>query len=177
MAFRSEPVDRTRRKAASVPGSAAREAAGAVLALPDPVPASVLVIADRSDIATLIGRCLTGVGLRPLVATDVRQAGMLLAREMPAAVVLDLAAPGHCDAVIQWLRRDPARQAIAIVQVSALARNGGGPRGEMRADIRVPKPFTPKQIADAVRTALARKSARDRFVAGAAVPGAPRVGA
>lgn len=134
------------------------------------VPASVLVIADRLDIAALIGRCLSGIGLRPLVATDVRQAGLLTARENPAAVVLDLAAPGHCDAVIQWLRRDPARQTIAVVQVSALARNGGAPRGEIRADVRVPKPFTPKQIVDAVRTALARKVARERLAPATSLP-------
>lgn len=150
--------------------SAARRRAASSLLSRDTVPASVLVIADRLDIAALIGRCLTGVGLRPLVATDVRQAGLLMARENPAAVVLDLAAPGHCDAVLQWLRRDPARQTIAVVQVSALARNGGAPRGEMRADVRVPKPFTPKQIVDAVRTALARKLARERLAPAAIAP-------
>ena len=127
------------------------------------MPASVLVIADRTDIATLIGRCLTGLGLHPIIATDVRQAGLLMARETPAAAVLDLAAPGHCDAVVQWLRRDPAREAIAIVRVSALARSAAS-RGDLSSDIRVPKPFTPKQIADAVRTALARRMARERVM-------------
>lgn len=175
MASRSELPESSRRTSVALRGLGDPAAAGVVLALSTRVPASVLVIADRSDIAALIGRCLTGVGLRPLVAADVRQAGLLLARETPAAVVLDLAAPGHSDAVIQWLRRDPARQAIAVVQVSALARNGGA-RGDLRVDIRVPRPFTPKQIADAVRTALARKCARDRFVAGAAAQVATRVG-
>jgi hypothetical protein len=44
--------------------------------------------------------------------------------------------------------------------VSALARHGGAPRGEIRADLVVPKPFSPRQIADAVRTALVRRAAR-----------------
>jgi hypothetical protein len=51
---------------------------------------------------------------------------------------------------------------MAVVQVSALARNGGVPRGECRADVLVPKPFTPRQIVDAARTALARRAARRR---------------
>lgn len=125
---------------------------------------SVLVIADRIEIATLIARCLIGIGLRPLVANDVRHAGLLLERETPAAVVLDLATPGHCDAVMHWLRRDASRGAMTVVQVSALARNGGAPRGELRADVLVPKPFTPRQIVDAVRSALARRAARQRIV-------------
>ncbi|MCC6846978.1 MAG: hypothetical protein IT294_00655 [Deltaproteobacteria bacterium] len=131
------------------------------------MPATVLVLADRLDIAALIGRSLAGVGLRPAVVSDLRQAALVMARETPAAVVLDLAAPGHCDAVVRWLRRDPKGAAIAVVQVSALARNGGAPRGEMRADLHLPKPFTPRQIVDGVRTVLARRAARERFRAGA----------
>jgi DNA-binding response OmpR family regulator len=136
---------------------------------------SMLVIADRIDIATLIGRCLTGIGIRPLIAQDVRHAGLLLQRETPAAVVLDLATPGHCDAVMQWVRRDPSRASMLVVQVSALARHGGAPRGEMRADVLVPKPFTPRQIVEGVRSVLARRAARQRIVAPPpARPAAPR---
>lgn len=138
------------------------------------MPASVLIIADRSDIAALIARYLTGIGLRPLIANEVRHAGLILQRETPGAVVLDLVTPGHCDAVMQWLRRDPSRAAMAVVQVSALARNGGAPRGEFRADVVVPKPFTPRQLVDAVRTALVRRVARQRVApAVAARPAVP----
>ncbi len=129
------------------------------------MPASVLIIADRIDIATMIARCLSGVGLRPLVANDMRHAGSILQRESPEAVVLDLATPGHCDAVMQWLRRDPVRAAMAVIQVSAIARHGGAPRGEIRANVVVPKPFTPRQIVDAVRTALVRRVARQHVAA------------
>jgi DNA-binding response OmpR family regulator len=129
------------------------------------MPASILILADRTDIATFIARCLAGTGHRPLVAGDVRQAALILQRETPDVVVLDLAVPGHCDAAMQWLKRDPARAAIAIVRVSTLVRNGGAPRGEIRADVCVPKPFTPRQIVDGVRTALARRGARQRFTA------------
>jgi DNA-binding response OmpR family regulator len=41
-----------------------------------------------------------------------------------------------------------------------LVRNGGAPRGEIRADVCVPKPFTPRQLVDGVRAALARRGAR-----------------
>jgi hypothetical protein len=76
---------------------------------------------------------------------------------------------------MQWLRRDAARAAMAVVQVSALVRNGAAPRGELRADVLVPKPFTPRQIVDATRTALARRAARQRVVAPAAAAiAAPR---
>jgi DNA-binding response OmpR family regulator len=125
---------------------------------------SVLVIADRIEIATMIAHCLTGIGLRPLVANDMRHAGLLLERETPTAVVLDLATPGHCDAVMHWLRRDASRAAMTVVQLSTLARNGGAPRGALRADVVVPKPFTPRQIVDGVRSALARRAARQRIV-------------
>jgi DNA-binding response OmpR family regulator len=141
------------------------------------MPASVLIIADRTDIATLIARCLASIGVRSLIASDVRHAGMILQRETPDAVVLDLATPGHCDAAMQWLRRDPARAAMTIVRVSALVRNGGAPRGEIRADVCVPKPFTPRQIVDGVRTALARRVARQRITAPAARASLPSIGA
>ncbi len=136
------------------------------------MPAAVLVLADRPDFATLIGRCLAGIGVRALVATDVRHAGLLLEREPAAVAVLDLAAPGHYDAAMRWLRREPARAAMLVVRVSALVRNGCVPRGEVRADLYVPKPFTPRQLVDVVRTALARQAARQRF-APARGPGVP----
>jgi DNA-binding response OmpR family regulator len=139
---------------------------GAGLALVPAVPASVLVIADRKDIATLIARCLLGIGHRPLVASDVRHATLLLQRETPDAVVLDLATPGHCESVVHWLRRDPTRGDVAVVRVSARARYAA-PRGEMATEIHVPKPFTPRQIVDGVRTALARRAARQRMTTSA----------
>lgn len=132
------------------------------------MPATVLVVADQLDIAALISRCLAGTGVRTLIANDVRHAGLLLQRETCDAVVLDLAAPGHCDSVMQWLKREPARAGMAIIRVSALARHGGAPRGEVRADLVVPKPFTPRQIGDAVRTALVRRAAQQRLARTAA---------
>jgi len=139
------------------------------------MPASVLVIADHRDIATLIARCLASTGMRALIANDLRHAGSILQREMPDAAVLDLAMPGHCDAAMQWLRRDPARAGIPIVRVSALVRNGGAPRGEIRADACVPKPFTPRQIVDAVRTTLARRAVRQIIPPQAMRPTTPPV--
>jgi DNA-binding response OmpR family regulator len=124
------------------------------------MPATVLVIADQLDISAFISRCLAGTGVRTLIATDVRHAGLLLQRERCDVAVLDLAAPGHCDAVMQWLKREPARAGMAIVRVSSLARHGGTPRGEVRPDLVVAKPFSPRQIADAIRTALLRRAAR-----------------
>lgn len=129
------------------------------------VSAAVLVIADHADIATLIARYLTGAGLRPLVATDVRHAGFLLQRETPAAVVLDLAAPGHADAVVQWLRRDPARAGMAIVRVNPKLRHADATRAATGTEIQLPKPFTPRQVVDGVRTALARRALRARALA------------
>lgn len=134
------------------------------------MPPSVLVLADRPDFANLIGRCLVGLGVRALVAHDVRHAGLLLRRETPTVAVLDLAAPGHYDAAMQWLRRDPARAAMMVVRVSALVRHGGVPRGELRADLCVPKPFTPRQLVDAVRTVLARQAARQHVMTVPVVP-------
>jgi DNA-binding response OmpR family regulator len=129
------------------------------------VPASVLVIADRREIGILIARCLAGTGQRAVVANDVRHAVLIVERETPDAVVLDLATPGHCESVVQWLRRDPARAAMAIVRVSARTRQAAAPRGEISTEMHVPKPFTVRQIADGVRTALARRAARERLAA------------
>ena len=136
-----------------------------MLALIVRVPAAVLVIADRSEIATLIARCLASTGHRPIVANDVRHAALLLQRETAEAVVLDLATPGHSESVVQWLRRDPARAGMAVVRVTARTRQAAAPRGEIATEVQVPKPFTPRQIVDAVRTALVRRTARQRFAA------------
>ncbi len=127
------------------------------------MPATVLVIADRSEIATLIARCLASTGHRALVANDVRHAALLLQRERAEAVVLDLATPGHSECVVQWLRRDPARAGMAVVRVTARTRHAAAPRSEIATEIQVPKPFTPRQIVDGVRTALVRRMARQRF--------------
>ncbi len=126
------------------------------------MPASVLIIADRSEIATLIARCLTSTGHRPLVAGDVRQAGLILQRETPEAVVVDLATPGHAESVVHWLRADPKRAAMALVRVNPRLRHVGA-RVDVGTEIQVPKPFTPRQIVDAVRTALTRRAARQRL--------------
>jgi DNA-binding response OmpR family regulator len=93
----------------------------------------------------------------------VRHAALLLQREAADAVVLDLATPGHCESVVQWLRRDPARAGMALVRVSARTRQAAAPRGEISTEIHVPKPFTPRQIVDGVRTALVRRMARQRL--------------
>jgi DNA-binding response OmpR family regulator len=129
------------------------------------VPASILVIADSVDIASLIARYLASAGHRPQVANDVRHAGLLLQRETPDAIVLDLATPGHPEGVVQWIRRDPARAGVAIVRVNARLRHTGTGRVESPGEIQVPKPFTPKQIADGVRTALTRRAARLQLIA------------
>lgn len=126
------------------------------------MPASVLIIADRPEIASHVAHCLGSTGCRALVANDVRHAGLILQRETPDVVVLDLATPGHCENVVPWLRRDPLRAGMAIVRVSARTRQNTGSRRELGVEIHVPKPFTPRQIVDAVRTALTRRAARQR---------------
>jgi DNA-binding response OmpR family regulator len=129
------------------------------------MPAAVLVIADHTEIATLIARYLASAGLQPLVANDVRHAGLLLQRATPDAVVLDLAAPGHADGVVQWLRRDPARAGMAIVRVNPKLRHADAVRTASGTEIQLPKPFTPRQVVDGVRGALARRAARQRLFA------------
>jgi len=136
---------------------------GVALAFPLVVPASILIIADRAEIAALIARALVSVGLRPLIAGDVRHAGLILQREAPEAVVLDLATPGHCDNVMQWVRREPRRAGMSIVRLSARARHAGTSCGEIGTEIHVQKPFTPRQVADRVRVALVRRVARQRI--------------
>jgi DNA-binding response OmpR family regulator len=137
------------------------------------MPASVLIMADRPDIATLIGRALAAIGVRTVIANDLRHGGLILARETPAVAVIDLAIPGHYDAAVHWLRRDPTRAGMSLVRVSALVRSGGVPRSEVRPDMLVPKPFTPRQIVDAVRTVLARRAMRQRVPAAALAPRPP----
>lgn len=127
------------------------------------MPGSVLIIADQPEIGSHVAHCLTGIGCRALVATDVRHAGVILQRETPDAVILDLAMPGHCESVMQWLRRDPQRASMAIVRVSARTRQSPSARNELGVEIHVPKPFAPRQIVDAVRTALTRRAARQRL--------------
>jgi DNA-binding response OmpR family regulator len=137
---------------------------GAALAVFGAVPASVLIIADRNDIGTLIAGCLVSTGCRPLLASDVRHAALLMQRETPDAVVLDLATPGHCESVVNWLRKDPARAGMGIVRVSARVRRAAAPHGEVATEVHVPKPFTARQIVAGVQTALLRRTARQRIV-------------
>jgi DNA-binding response OmpR family regulator len=138
---------------------------GAIFAPRGVVPATVLVIADHRDIATLIANYLASAGLRPLLANDVRHAGLLLQREPADAVVLDLATPGHAESVVQWLRREPSRAGMAIVRVNPKLRHADAARAAAGNEVQLPKPFTPKQVVDGVRSALARRAARLRVFA------------
>jgi DNA-binding response OmpR family regulator len=172
MAFRSQRRDRAAPASSAAPRRTVTSATAPTLLSSPRVPASVLVIADRKEIASLIARCVAGIGHRPIIAHDVRHAALLLEREPADAVVLDLATPGHSESVVQWLRRDPARAGMAIVRVSARTRQAAAPRAEIATEVHVPKPFTTRQIADAVRTVLLRRTARQRMTARAGLAAA-----
>jgi two-component system alkaline phosphatase synthesis response regulator PhoP len=117
--------------------------------------ASVLVIDDEPQIATIARDYLTRGGFSVAVAAD-GEAGLKLARELgPDLVVLDLGLPGLDGLdVARALRRESD---VPIIMLTARVDESDRLRGfEIGADDYVTKPFSPRELVARVASVLRR---------------------
>jgi two-component system, OmpR family, phosphate regulon response regulator PhoB len=116
---------------------------------------TILVVDDEPIVRDVVVRYLERDGHRTLQAASGDEARLLLEREAPALVVLDVMLPGvNGLELCRWVR---ARSEIPIVMLTALGEEADRISGlEIGADDYLTKPFSPRELAVRVRKLLRR---------------------
>jgi len=130
-------------------------ALGIVLALTGSMP-SILIVDDCAPVALIMARHIREAGHEVALASDGAEALAVLARKPIDCILLDLMMPTMTGMeLLHRLKQDPAMSKIPVVLVSArVGVSRSHVFAERGADICVGKPFTRRQILDAVRSAL-----------------------
>jgi CheY-like chemotaxis protein len=133
---------------------------GIVLALTGSMP-SILIVDDCSPVALIMARYVREAGHQVSLAKDGAEALAVLARRPIDCILLDLMMPTMTGMeLLHQLKQDPAMSNIPLVLVSAsVGVFRSHVFAERDADFCVGKPFTRRQIVDAVRGALQRPNA------------------
>jgi DNA-binding response OmpR family regulator len=117
--------------------------------------ATVLIIEDEHELATLLRRQLEGDGHQALVAHD-GQTGLMLAQQArPDLVILDWMLPGLDGLAV--CRRLRERSPVAILMLTARSEEADRVLGlEVGADDYLTKPFSLRELLARVRAILRR---------------------
>src|SRR5437868_2142179 len=120
--------------------------------------ATILVVDDEPIVRDVVVRYLRRDGFRTLEAASGHEAQLLLDRDSPALVVLDVMLPGVDGLELcRWIR---ARSDLPIVMLTARGEEADRIVGlELGADDYLTKPFSPRELAVRVRNLL-RRAAR-----------------
>jgi PAS domain S-box-containing protein len=133
---------------------------GAGAALAPPISGTVLVVEDDAAVRSLAVRALEQTGLRVLAASRGQEALALAAERRQAVdlVVTDVVMPGIDGTEVARRLRERWPD-LPVLYVSGYVPPGGARAGEGARERLLPKPFTPAELAAAVRVLLA--GARD----------------
>jgi DNA-binding response OmpR family regulator len=122
----------------------------------------VLVVEDEVDVANLIKHTLERGGDVEVAVALTAEAALTKATEAPPdVIVLDLNLPGFDGLELcRILRSRQASASVPIIMVTARTTESDRIRGlELGADDYVTKPFSPRELAARVRSALRRSRA------------------
>jgi DNA-binding response OmpR family regulator len=118
---------------------------------------SVLVVDDEPTIAEVVSRYLERAGYRTRVAGDGARALELVADQRPDLVVLDLMLPGLDGLEVMRRLRQPDREPIALILLTAKGEESDRVIGlRLGADDYVVKPFSPAELVARVDAVLRR---------------------
>jgi DNA-binding response OmpR family regulator len=117
--------------------------------------ATILVVDDEPIVRDVVVRYLRRDGFHTLEAGSGDEAQMLLERDAPALVVLDVMLPGIDGLELcRWIR---SRSDLPIVMLTARGEEADRIVGlELGADDYLTKPFSPRELAVRVRNLLRR---------------------
>jgi DNA-binding response OmpR family regulator len=120
--------------------------------------ATVLVVDDEPTIRDVVVRYLRREGYTTLEAGDGDAARVLVERESPNLVVLDLMLPGMDGlALCRWIR---GRSLMPVIMLTARGEEADRIVGlELGADDYVTKPFSPRELVARVGSVLRRSDA------------------
>lgn len=117
----------------------------------------ILLVDDHADIRHLI-KITLGKSFLILEAEDGNSALALAQQEKPDLVVLDIMMPGNLDGlqVLDAIKADPLLSGTRVIMVTARGQARDYDEGLKRgATAYFIKPFSPLQLANAIREALA----------------------
>jgi DNA-binding response OmpR family regulator len=118
---------------------------------------SVLVVDDEPTIAEVVSRYLERAGYRTAIAVDGAQALEHVAHSRPDLVVLDLMLPGIDGLEVMRRLRQPERERIAFILLTAKGEESDRVIGlRLGADDYVVKPFSPVELVARVDAVLRR---------------------
>ena len=117
--------------------------------------ATVLVVDDEPIVRDVVVRYLEREGYATLEAEDGTGARLVLERESPDLVVLDVMLPGTDGLELcRWIR---SRSELPVIMLTARGEEADRIVGlELGADDYVTKPFSPRELAARVRSVLRR---------------------
>lgn len=123
----------------------------------DHIRGSVLVVDDEPTIAEVVSRYLERAGYSTRVAADGAQALEAVASQRPDLVVLDLMLPGIDGLEVMRRLRQPGRERIALILLTAKGEESDRVIGlRLGADDYVVKPFSPAELVARVDAVLRR---------------------
>ncbi len=116
----------------------------------------ILIVEDEPDINSLLAKILKGYGHHPIQAYSGTEAGLLLKKEEPDLILLDLMLPGLPGGqLLAQIRENGSCVPVIILS----AKNTLGDKVSMLtngADDYITKPFEPEEVAARVQAALRR---------------------
>lgn len=118
----------------------------------------VLAIDDDAGIRRLVQLNLQRAGYRVSTAVDGVDALDRIQEDRPDVLVLDITMP-RLDGIelLRRLKANPDTSGIRVVMLTAKSQDADIQEGERSgADIYIPKPFSPRQLLDAVAEAFQR---------------------
>lgn len=117
----------------------------------------IMIVEDETDISRLLARILEGEGYRTVQAFSGTEAALLLERQEPDLILLDLMLPGMSGEELLMHIREKKRLSTPVLALSAksalgdkvaLLKNG--------ADDYITKPFEPEEVIARIQAALRR---------------------
>jgi CheY-like chemotaxis protein len=124
------------------------------------VTARILIVEDHPTMREAMRLVLDGQGYVLDEAADGDTALERIRSDRPDLVFLDLHIPGTDGAdVLRALRDDPATRDVHVIVVTATGDEGKAEALGLGADGYVTKPFSPVELLETVREALARPTA------------------
>ena len=131
------------------------------MAAPEGDGMQILVVEDDADIRALLCDTLATYGFRASGFATAEAALHEIARQVPAAVILDLGLPDMDG--MEAINRIRARGSVPILVLSARAHASDRIMGlEFGADDYVVKPFDPREIVARIRSLLRRANPPDQ---------------
>ncbi|MGM0576559.1 MAG: ATP-binding protein [Myxococcota bacterium] len=119
----------------------------------------VLVVDDMSEQRALAAALLESLGYEAITFASGREAVSYVAEEAVALVLLDLVMPGDLDGLQTWRAMRGHRPDLSVLVVSGYDRHSRlAELREMGVEDFLQKPYTRRQLAEAIRRVLGRRA-------------------